>query len=98
MTDTLRILQQITNNYSIFEKDQVLTERQLNSVTDYLNDQTRLTRLYLLGVGVIAGLRVSLSGKVIEIAKGFGITTDGDLLHYADDTVFDRFQIGRAHV
>mgnify|MGYP003336723736 CR=1 FL=1 len=55
MTDTLRILQQITNNYSIFEKDQVLTERQLNSVTDYLNDQTRLTRLYLLGVGVKIG-------------------------------------------
>ena len=91
MTDALKILQEITTDYTIFEKDQVLTETQLNSVTDYLNDQTRLTRIYLLGVGVIAGLRVSVQNEVVNVTKGVGITTDSDLLYYSNDQVFDRF-------
>lgn len=92
MTDALKILQNITTDYSVFENDQVLTASQLNNVTNYLNDQTRLTRLYLLGVGVIAGLRVSLSSDdVIKLTPGIGITTDGDLLSYSHETVFDRF-------
>ncbi|MDJ0846210.1 MAG: right-handed parallel beta-helix repeat-containing protein [Crocosphaera sp.] len=66
----------------------MLTASQLNNVTDYLNDQTRLTRIYLLGVGVIAGLRVSLlSGDVIKVSPGIGITSDGDLLSYSNKTV-----------
>lgn len=91
MTAALKILQEITTGYSIFEKDQVLTESQLNGVTDYLNDQTRLTRIYLLGVGVFFGLRVSLQNNTVILAKGIGITTDGDLLYYSNDIVFDRF-------
>jgi hypothetical protein len=91
MKDTLKILQEITTGYSIFEKDQVLTESQLNSVTDYLNDQTRLTSIYLLGVGVVSGLRVSLQNNTVIVTKGIGITTDGDLLFYNNNTVFDRF-------
>lgn len=93
MTTSLKILQEITTGYSIFEKDQVLTERQLNSVTDYLNDQTRLTRIYLLGVGIGSGLRVSLSTTEISVTQGMGITTDGDLLYYPNDTLFDRFTL-----
>jgi hypothetical protein len=62
MTSALRILQEITTGYSIFEKDQVLTESQLNSITNYLNDQNRLASIYLVGVGVVSGLRVSLAG------------------------------------
>ena len=91
MTNSLRILQEITTGYSIFEKDQVLTESQLNSITNYLNDQTRLTSIYLLGVGVVSGLRVSLSSDAIAVTKGIGITTDGDLLYYSNNTVCDRF-------
>ena len=91
MTVALKILQEIETNYSIFEKDQVLTERQLNRVTDYLNDQTRLTRIYLLGVGVVFGLRVSEQDDVVQVTKGVGITTDGDLLYYNNETLFDRF-------
>jgi hypothetical protein len=91
MTSALRILEQITTDFTIFEKNQVLTESQLNSVTDYLNDQARLMRIHLLGVGVVAGLRVSISSDVITATKGVGITTDGDLLYYSNDIVFDRF-------
>jgi hypothetical protein len=91
MTSALRILEEITTGYSIFEKDQVLTESQLNSITNYLNDRTRLNLIYLLGVGVVSGLRVSLSTDVIKVTKGVGITTDGDLLYYSNDTICDRF-------
>jgi len=91
MTSALRILEKITTDFTVFEKNQVLTESQLNSVTDYLNDQARLTRIHLLGVGVISGFRVSLADALIKVTKGIGITTDGDLLYYSNDKVFDRF-------
>jgi hypothetical protein len=91
MTPALRILEQITTDFTIFEKNQVLTESQLNSVTDYLNDQARLMRIHLLGVGVVAGLRVSISSESIKATKGVGITTDSGLLYYSNDIVFDRF-------
>jgi hypothetical protein len=93
MITTLKILEEITTGYTIFEKDQVLTENQLNRVTDYLNDQNRLTRVNLLGVGVAAGLQVSRSGDTVHLTEGLGITTDGDLLYYHQDLVFDRFII-----
>ncbi|BAY09888.1 hypothetical protein [Calothrix sp. NIES-2098] len=93
MTAALRILEEITTDYTIFEKDQVLTESQLNSVADYLNDQTRLTRIYLIGVGVISGLRVSIENDAaVKITKGIGVTTDGDLLFYNNDTICDRYR------
>ena len=97
MTSALRILQDLTTGYSIFEKDQVLTESQLNSITDYLNDQNRLHSIYLLGVGIVSGLRVSLANPdaiattKITVTKGVGITTDGDLLYYSNDTICDRY-------
>ncbi len=91
MTAAIRILQDLTTGYSIFEKDQVLTESQLNSITNYLNDQNRLASIYLVGVGVVSGLRVSISSDGITVTKGIGITTDGDLLYYKNDTVCDRY-------
>ncbi|MGI0494761.1 hypothetical protein ACN4EG_23490 [Alkalinema pantanalense CENA528] len=92
MTDTLQLLKQITTGYSVFEPDQVLTEQQLNSISDYFDDQTRLTRLFGLGVGIAAGLRVSVQENQVVVTKGVGLTTDGDLLYLAQDTVFDRIQ------
>jgi hypothetical protein len=91
MTSALRILEKITTDFTIFEKNQVLTESQLNSVTDYLNDQARLMRIHLLGVGVVSGFQVSIAGDLIKVTKGVGITTDGDLLYYNQDKVFDRY-------
>ena len=99
MTSAIRILQDLTTGYSIFEKDQVLTESQLNSITNYLNDQNRLASIYLVGVGVVSGLRVLLSNLdaiaaiKVTVTKGIGITTDGDLLYYNNDTVCDRYTL-----
>src|SRR6266850_6639765 len=92
MVQIVRSLDDISTGYSVFEKDQVLTHEQLNSVASYLDDQGRLTRVYLLGVGVVCGLRPSLEGDTVKITKGVGVTTDGDLLRLAADTVFDQFK------
>ena len=47
---TIRSLETLSSEYSVFERDQVLTEAQLNSVARYFDDQERLTRVELLGV------------------------------------------------
>ncbi|HBB35672.1 MAG TPA: hypothetical protein DDZ80_10155 [Cyanobacteria bacterium UBA8803] len=93
MIPVLNSLEHISSGYSIFEKDQVLTHEQLNSITAYLDDQTRLTRVKLLGVGIACGLRVSLQDNSVKITQGVGITTDGDLLYFNNDTIFNRFKI-----
>ncbi len=85
-------LAELSRQYTVFESDQVLTEGQLNSLTDYLNDQARLTRVELLGVGIVAGLQVSLASNLVTIRKGLGVTTDGDLLLMPANTVYDRFK------
>ena len=55
MADPLKIIRRldaVTTDYAVFERDQVLTHEQLNSVAEYLDDQSRLTRTQLLGVGI----------------------------------------------
>ncbi len=85
-------LRAINTRYSVFEPDQVLTHDQLNSIANYLSDQARLSRVQLLGVGIGAGLRVSLREGRITVSKGIGLTTDGDLFHLGQSKVFDRFK------
>ncbi|GAA5167651.1 hypothetical protein [Viridibacterium curvum] len=86
-------LEKLTSEYSVFERDQVLTEAQLNSVASYFDDQERLARVELLGVGCVGGLRVSIAtGGKVRVSKGLGLTTDGDLLMLASDTLYDSFK------
>jgi hypothetical protein len=95
MAEPLRIirsLDDITTRYTVFEKDQVLTHDQLNDLAGYLDDQDRLTRVGLLGVGIVAGLRVSLSDAGVAVTRGVGVTTDGDLLRLPADALFARFK------
>jgi hypothetical protein len=75
------------NIYEEFLPDQVLTHKNLNKVVNYFEDQDRLSRVYLIGVGVGCGLNiVSFSeGSIItnghiEIGQGVGVTTDGDII------------------
>ncbi|MFT3734750.1 MAG: hypothetical protein QM776_06970 [Rhodocyclaceae bacterium] len=83
-------LEKLSSEYSVFERDQVLTEAQLNSVASYFDDQERLARVELLGVGAIGGLRVSIAtGGKVRVSKGLGLTTDGDLLLLPADTLYD---------
>ena len=94
MAQIFRSLDEISSGYSVFEKDQVLSHAQLNSVTDYLDDQSRLTRVDLLGVGIVSGLGISLQpgSSNISLSPGVGITSDGDLLRVPSAEVYDRFR------
>ena len=93
MTQILKSLDEITTGYSIFEKDQVLTAMQLNSVSDYFEDQLRLTRSQMLGVGIVCGLNITVGRNLVSIGKGIGVTTDGDLLSFTADVQFSQFKL-----
>ena len=47
---------QDNNNYPVFEANQVLTETHLNKAINYLDEQDRLTRANLIGIGIVGGL------------------------------------------
>ena len=72
----------ITTDYRSFVPDQVLTAEQLNTVFNYLDDQNRLTRICLSGVGIVCGLEVSILSNRITVTEGCGVTTDGDLVKF----------------
>lgn len=77
----LNILDTQGNIYEEFLPDQVLTHKSLNKVVNYFEDQDRLSRIYLIGVGIGCGMNiVSYSEGKIIIAQGAGITTDGDII------------------
>jgi hypothetical protein len=88
-------LEEITNSYSLFKENQVLTATQLNQVVRYFDDQDRLTRTLGIGVGLICGFEVAFDQGTgtIDISKGCGITTDGDLLYWDDLYSFDRYRL-----
>ena len=48
--------------YPVFEANQVLTNAHLNDLFEYLDEQTRLTRANLIGIGIVCGLEVHVRG------------------------------------
>ena len=81
--ETLLKLEEISTSYRTFVDDQVLTATHLNEVVDYFEDQHRLTRICLSGVGIVCGLNVVFNRRdTIEVTMGCGVTTDGDLIKY----------------
>lgn len=92
MKSVITSLANISKEYTVFTKDQVLTEQQLNSVTNYLDDQQRLSRTALSGVGIVQGLNISASNSHIRLSPGLGVTRDGDLFTNYQALVFDRIK------
>lgn len=97
-------LANITTQYRKFTKNQVLTEKQLNEVLDYFDDQVRLSRICLSGAGIVCGFRVSCSPEgTLTVTQGAGVTTDGDLFHLfkldeeSGDKIIDFDQITYTH-
>jgi hypothetical protein len=75
-------LDNVTTQYRKFNENQALTDGQLNEFIDYFEDQDRLSRTRLSGVGLVCGFKSvpSGSGTAIVITQGAGVTTDGDLI------------------
>ena len=68
----------VNKEYPVFEANQVLTATHLNALENYLDEQNRLTRAALHGIGVVCGLEVSTDNKTkLTISKGYGITSEG---------------------
>lgn len=72
----------LIDQYPVFENNQVLTSTQLNELAAYLDQQTRLTRNRLIGIGCVCGLVPgydSVTNK-LTITEGTGVTSEGYLL------------------
>ena len=69
-------------NFPIFQPDQILTSGSLNEVFNYLDEQERLTRVNLIGIGIVCGFDVTVSqdGTSITIGQGCGVTSEGYLI------------------
>ena len=82
----------VSTQYSKFNKNQVLTETQLNGFLDYFDDQHRLSRTSLSGVGIVCGFKVSYNEDEfsVNITQGRGVTTDGDLLALQEKSTTER--------
>jgi hypothetical protein len=66
--------------YPVFEANQVLTNSHLNDLFEYLDEQNRLTRANLIGIGIVCGLEPEFNGTTIRLSKGCGITSEGYLI------------------
>jgi|GEM_PF-2735867 len=75
------------NFFPDFQANQVLTNTQLNQLRQYLDDQTRLSRVRLVGTGIICGLYANLEDNdSIRISAGYGITSDGYIIELKETT------------
>lgn len=68
--------------YPEFVPDQLLTSENLNDMFRYLDEQGRMTRTNLVGIGIVCGLEVETAadGTSIVVTKGTGITSEGHLV------------------
>ncbi|WP_026950732.1 carboxypeptidase-like regulatory domain-containing protein [Algoriphagus mannitolivorans] len=78
-------MSQIITTYPIFEGSQVLTSEQLNQLSAYLDQQNRLTRSKLIGIGIVCGMQVQPLTDGLKITKGLGITSEGFLIQIGQD-------------
>ncbi len=94
MNTVLSNVNKSNSRFTFFENDQVLTADQLNDLFNYLDVQSRLTRTKAIGIGIICGLQMGLleTGQVV-VSSGSALTTDGDLLHFDTDQLFDQYQL-----
>lgn len=89
-----------THIYPVFEADQVLSQKDLNLVVSHLEEQDRITRKNLTGLGIICGLELSYpTENSIKISCGTALTslgfqinwTEKVFTHYHDYEISDQF-------
>ena len=73
----------INFSYPFFIQNQVLRSENLNNIVNYLDEQNRLTRTHLFGIGIVYGLNIEIGlvqsdGRVdLNISDGIGISSKG---------------------
>ncbi len=73
-------------SYPNFEANQVLSSAHLNDLFKYLDEQDRLTRTNLIGIGIVCGLEpsIAVTGDSMRISKGCGVTSAGYMVVWED--------------
>ena len=74
--------------YPVFEADQVLSQKELNLVVSHLEEQDRITRKNLIGLGIVCGLDLSfLIDNTVKISCGTGVTSLGFQINWIETTL-----------
>ncbi|MGM9475504.1 hypothetical protein ACS5PU_03695 [Pedobacter sp. GSP4] len=71
---------ELINKTTVFEENQVLTAGQLNTMQQFLFQESRLTRIRLIGRGIVCGLHVTFGVNTVHVSKGLGVTSWGFLI------------------
>ncbi len=74
--------QEIIQSYPLFKANQVLRENQLNDIVKYLEEHDRLSRICLIGTGIVCGLKARWdeTNDALYVSAGTGVTSEGYLL------------------
>ena len=82
----------LNTKYPVFEADQVLSQKHLNGLVSYLEEQDRASRIHLLGMGIACGLELSFpEPNSVHISCGTGVTSLGFLIPF-EDTNYTHFK------
>ncbi len=86
-----------TSIYPVFEADQVLSQKELNLLVSHLEEQDRITRKNLIGLGIVCGLELSFSkeNNSVKIACGTAVTSLGFQINWKEQefTQYHDFEI-----
>lgn len=74
--------------YPVFVDNQVLTADLLNNMVTYFKDQDNITRLALIGKGIINGLsyEYNTATNSVKIKSGIAITSNGSVVNFKEGT------------
>lgn len=76
-----------TSIYPVFEADQVLSQKELNLLVSHLEEQDRITRKNLIGLGIVCGLELSFpTANSVKIACGTAVTSLGFQINFKETT------------
>lgn len=76
-----------TSIYPVFEADQVLSQKELNLIVSHLEEQDRMTRRNLIGIGILCGLDLTFIGQSqVKISCGTAVTSLGFQINWKEET------------
>ena len=76
------------NSYPHFFANQVLKSSDLNNSFGFLDEQARLSRLHLVGQGILSGLGMTLQQNRLRIGKGIALDSGGWVAQLTEDAEY----------
>src|SRR6185436_18964358 len=79
------------NQFPEYVADQLLMAEDLNNMYGYLDEQERLTRTSMIGIGIVCGLEVKTlaDGTKLTITRGVGDTSEGYLIKMETEDFYE---------